>query len=76
MYILYSIIEQFNQYSISHPNLSHCWLKYIALKKRHYDDNLIKECTYVLNMLDGGSSDFTQEDIFRILLYKRSVSII
>jgi len=76
MYIMDSIIEEFKQYTSSHPNLSHCWLKYIGLKKRHYDDNLIKECRYVLNMLDGGFSDFAQEDILRILLYKRSVSII
>ena len=31
------IIEKFNMYRESHPNLSQCWIAYLGLKKRHYD---------------------------------------
>jgi hypothetical protein len=67
------LIETFKLYRHSHPNLSQCWIAYLGLKKRHYDDFVIKQTREVLELLEKGYLDFTQSDIVRLLLYKRSV---
>ncbi len=67
------LIEKFNSYCISHPNLTECWLTYLELKKRHYSEPLVEQCEQVLTQMASGCDDLKQEDIVRILLYKRSL---
>jgi len=67
------LIDQFKAYYTTHPNLTQCWLTYLELKKRHYGENVMKQCEVVLTRLAAGCPDLTEEDIVRILLYKRSV---
>lgn len=69
------LIQQFNLYRESHPNLSQCWIAYLELKKRHYDEIIEQQCRLVLDSLAQGYADLKKEDIVRLLLYKRSVSI-
>jgi hypothetical protein len=69
------LIEQFNLYRNSHPNLSQCWIAYLELKKRHYDELIAQQCRAVLELLALGYLDLKEEDIVRLLLYKRSVCI-
>jgi hypothetical protein len=66
------LIEQFNLYRYSHPNLSTCWIAYLGLKKRHYDENIRIKCVHVLGLLEDGCADLKKEDIVRLLLYKQS----
>jgi hypothetical protein len=69
-------IEEFKMYAQSHPNLSRCWINYLELKKRHYDGRaaeILNQSSAVLNWCEKGCSDFEENDIIRILLYKRSV---
>jgi hypothetical protein len=68
-----TIIDKFKLYSLSHPNLSSCWITYLALKKRHYDKNLLEQCEAVLDSLKNGYTDLTRNDIVSVLFYKRSV---
>jgi hypothetical protein len=67
------LIETFKLYRSSHPNLTSCWLAYLELKKRHYDEQMVQQCETVLARIANGCADFTNEDIVRLLLYKRSV---
>ena len=67
------LIEQFNVYRYSHPNLSQCWLAYIGLKKRHYNAHLEWQCNKVLDQLAKGHPDLKEPDLIRLLLYKHSV---
>lgn len=73
-----SIIDQFKMYRFSHPNLSKCWLAYLELKKRHYDEghydeNLSNHCLQVLDLLANGYADLPNDDIVRLLLYYNSI---
>jgi hypothetical protein len=80
------IIENFNMYRESHPNLSQCWIAYLGLKKRHYgasatsdgeanyaDERTLAQCGFVLESLKNGCADWNQKDIISILLYKQSL---
>lgn len=72
------IIEKFNMYRESHPNLSQCWIAYLGLKKRHYganyaDERTLAQCDSVLETLKNGCADWNQKDIISILLYKQSL---
>jgi len=64
------ILNKFNLYQISHPTISHLWLSYLELKKRNYNENTIKQCFYVLNLLESGQQDLKEKDIVSLLLYK------
>jgi len=66
------LIQQFKLYRASHPNLSHCWIAYLELKKRHYDGFIEQQCRAVLELLEQGYPDLKEEDIVRILMYKQS----
>ena len=67
------MIDQFKMYRTTHPNIAHCWLAYLELKKRHYDENLSQQCIRVLDLLANGYADLQHDDIVRLLLYKRSI---
>jgi hypothetical protein len=67
------LIERFKLYRHSHPNLSQCWISYLGLKKRHYAKKMIDQCNSVLAVLENGYSDWSENDILRVLLYKRSL---
>lgn len=67
------LIERFKLYRSSHPNLSNCWISYLGLKKRHYEKKMIDQCNFVLAALENGYNDWDENDIVRVLLYKRSV---
>ena len=69
------LIQQFNLYRTSHPNLSHCWIAYLELKKRHYDGFIEQQCHAVLELLEQGYADLKEEDIVRLLVYKQSLSL-
>jgi hypothetical protein len=68
-----NIIDRFKSYSNSHPNISHCWLAYLELKKRHYDKTALTQSTQVLHLLEGGHPDLKGTDIARILLFTHSL---
>ena len=70
------LIQQFNLYRESHPNLSQCWIAYLELKKRHYDEFIEQQCRDVLDSLERGYADLKKEDIVRLLVYKQSLSYI
>ncbi len=67
------LIERFNLYRHSHPNLSNCWIAYLGLKKKHYDENVTRQCFHVFKLLEEGCADVKHQDIVRLLLYKQSV---
>jgi len=70
------LISQFNSYSITQPNISACWISYLGLKKRHYenpDDALLKHCSLVLEHLSAGQADINRDDLLRLTLYKYSL---
>ncbi len=69
------LIQQFKLYRASHPNLSHCWIAYLELKKRHYDGFIEQQCRTVLGLLEQGYADLKEEDIVRLLVYKQSLSL-
>jgi hypothetical protein len=69
------LIQQFKLYCTSHPNLSNCWIAYLELKKRHYDDFIEQQCRTVLELLEQGYPDLKEADIIRLLVYKQSLSI-
>lgn len=69
------LIQQFKLYRASHPNLSHCWIAYLELKKRHYDGFIEQQCRAVLELLAQGYADLKEEDIVRLLVYKQSLSL-
>jgi hypothetical protein len=63
------LIEKFNLYRSSHPNLSECWIAYLELKKKHYDADLLQKCSSVLAKFEEGCSDIKRADIIRVLFY-------
>ena len=71
--IIDTIIERFKTYSISHPNLSHCWVAYLELKKRHYADFDLSEGERVLACIENGCTDLKRNDMVRLFLYKQSI---
>ena len=71
--ILDAILDNFNNYRISHPNLSHCWLSYLELKKRNYSEIDLSQCKKVLTMIENGCTDLNRNDMVRLLLYTHSI---
>jgi hypothetical protein len=71
--IIDTIIERFKTYRMSHPNLSQCWLSYLELKKRHYDDFDLSEGERVLSFIENGCTDLNRNDMIRLFLYKHSI---
>ena len=69
------IIERFKTYRTSHPNLSHCWLAYLELKKRHYSEIDLSQCARILANIENGYPDLNRDDMIRLLLYKHSIYI-
>jgi hypothetical protein len=67
------MIDQFKLYRESHPNLSQCWITYLGLKKRHYDEETTHQCNAILESFKNGCPDWNQKDIISILLYKQSL---
>jgi len=67
------IIDKFKTYSISHPNVSKCWIAYLGLKKRHYDEHLKQQCMRTLSLIENGFADILEKDIISVLLYKQSL---
>ena len=65
------IINKFNSYKVSHPIITQLWLCYLELKKENYNEKLIQQCYYVLNLLENGQHDLNQKDIVSLLLYKK-----
>jgi hypothetical protein len=65
------LLESFKLYRVSHPNLANCWLAYLELKKRHYDERTLHQSAAVLKRLADGCADFTRADIVRLLLYQQ-----
>jgi hypothetical protein len=68
-------IQCFLLYRDSHPNLSQCWIEYLALKKRNYGSNVAAICNQaanVLSYLHDGKSDLTKADIVRLIIYKHT----
>lgn len=64
-------IDKFKHKQLSHPNISKMWLFYLfLLKKRNYDEKIIKQCSYVLNLIENGQGDLKHKDIVSLLLYK------
>ena len=72
--IVDSILERFRHYRNSHPNLSHCWLAYLELKKRHCSEMDLSQGTSVLNCIENGYPDLNRNDMIRLLLYKHSIA--
>ena len=68
-----TLIEQFNLYKTSHPNLVHCWTTYLALKKRNYGYNENSDYNVIFNYLKSGEKDYSFNDIMRILIFKMSL---
>ena len=68
-----TLIEQFNLYKTSHPNLVHCWTTYLALKKRNYGYNEKSDYNVIFNYLKSGEKDYSFNDIMRILIFKMSL---
>jgi hypothetical protein len=67
-------IEQFKSYRITHPNLSDCWISYLGLKKRHYEQFPqtfeANQCAHVLQKLAEGGRDFEKDELILLTLYK------
>lgn len=79
-----TLIDHFNLYIKSHPNLVNCWTTYLELKKKHYETaasaaapsgHFVANDDYkiILNHLKCGEKDYTNEDIMRVLLFKASL---
>jgi hypothetical protein len=72
-------IEEFNSYRITHTNLANCWISYLGLKKRHYEEAilidksackiLIDHCKHVLQKLSEGQGDLARDDLLRLYIY-------
>jgi hypothetical protein len=69
------LIELFNNFCNTHPNIAHTWVAYLELKKRHYTDLDIKQAGAVLNNLFLGCNDIKRDDLLRLLLYSASIKI-
>ena len=69
-----TLINKFNLYRVSHPNLSNLWLAYLGLKKRHYDENVARQGEQVLEWIENGYADVSYNAIVSILLYKQSMA--
>lgn len=76
-----SLIPQFFLYAYSHPNLSKCWIDFLALKKRNYIglstpiplEAICNQATNVLKQLQEGYPDLSKNDIVRVLVYKHVI---
>jgi hypothetical protein len=76
-----NLIDHFNLYKQSHPNLVNCWTTYLELKKKNYEtmaasdpvQNGDNEYNIILNYLKRGEKDYTNDDILRVLIYKTSL---
>lgn len=80
------LLNEFNSYKNSHPNLVDVWTIELELKKKHYQEIEIKnnmlnlnyywcDTKYknILNYMREGNKDYTVQDIFRIMIYKQSL---
>lgn len=75
-----NLIDHFNLYKKSHPNLVNCWTTYLELKKKNYGNITYpigelfdNEYKFILNYLKCGEKDYTNEDIMRVLIFKTSL---
>ena len=70
-----TLIDQFKMYRYSHPNIANCWLAYLELKKRHYEENqnLAQQGLRVLDLLANGYADLPHDVIVRLLVYHNSI---
>ena len=68
-----NLIEHFNLYKTSHPNLVNCWTIYLELKKKNQDNICYNEYGTIFNYLNCGKKDYTNEDIMRVLIFKASL---
>jgi|688.fasta_scaffold734808_2 hypothetical protein len=72
-----TLIDHFNLYKQSHPNLVNCWTTYLELKKKNYGTIAASvpalEYNIILNYLKCGEKDYTNEDILRVLIFKTSL---
>ena len=76
-----NLIDHFNLYKQSHPNLVNCWTTYLELKKKNYEtmaasdpvQNGDNEYNIILNYLKRGEKDYTNDDILRVLIYKTTL---
>jgi hypothetical protein len=77
--IIDRLITQFNLYQVTQPNLVACWISYLGLKKRHYDEkasadlSFLPQCNHVLAQLAAGQPDIMRDDLVRLALYKCSL---
>lgn len=82
------LLNEFNFYKNSHPNLVSVWTNELELKKKHYRELELKNNIHKLNLnyywcdtpyttildyMKGGNKDYTVQDIFRIMIYKQSL---
>ena len=66
-----TIQKKLNDISITHPNLSEVWKKYIYLKKKHYVNALI-DCNNFLKKVEK-TEDLERETIFTLMVLKNSI---
>ena len=69
-----TMIEVFNSFRHSHPNLTDLWITYLGLKKRHYTDGDLDQGVLVLCNISAGCKDLKREDIVRLLLYDTCIN--
>ena len=81
-----NLLNRFNYYKHSHPNLVNVWTNELKLKKKHYTEIELKHnmlnllyywCdtiyTTILDYMKDGKKDYTVQDIIRIMIYKQSL---
>jgi hypothetical protein len=68
-----TMIDLFNSFRHSHPNLTDLWINYLGLKKRHYTDADLDQGLLVLYNIAAGCKDLKREDIVRLLIYDVSL---
>jgi len=68
------LIERFNLYRSTQPNIANCWISYLGLKKRHYGaflhPSLLRHCQHVLQSLSECHYYLSNDDLFRLTIYK------
>ena len=77
------LIDRFNLYRNVQPNIVACWISYLGLKKRHYEEAilidksackiLIDHCKYVLQKFSEGHDDLARDDLLRLYIYAMSI---
>ena len=59
---LNQLIQNFEQYKISHPNISNVWILFLTYKLNKIN-NIISQANFVLNKLTN-TNDFTIDQIY------------